>query len=164
MPLASRRKSAPRLSHVGSNSRARMVDVTEKAETVREARASGRIRISKAAMSLVRRHGLKKGPVTEVARFAGIQAAKRTAEAIPLCHPLRLSQVDVEILPRSYGFEINATVKTRGQTGVEMEALHAVSLAALTVYDMVKAADPKMVIGPIQLESKTGGRTDDFKR
>src|SRR6187401_1469656 len=144
MPKARARKSAPKtasknvvkLSHVGKDSRARMVDVTDKADTVREARASGRITISKKAMALVKAHSLEKGPVTAVARFAGIQAAKRTSDAIPMCHPLLLSQVDVAIFPRSYGFEITSTVKTRGQTGAEMEALHAVSVAALTIYDM----------------------------
>jgi cyclic pyranopterin phosphate synthase len=157
-------KVALRLSHVGGNSRARMVDVTDKAETAREARASGRITISKAAMALVRAHSLEKGPVTAVARFAGIQAAKRTSDAIPMCHPLLLSQVDVAIIPRSFGFEITAMVKTKGQTGAEMEALHAVSVAALTIYDMVKAADKKMVISDIRLESKTGGKSGDFRR
>ena len=168
MPPLRSRKSSPRpaskLSHVGRNSRARMVDVTDKAETVREARASGRITISKAAMALVRAHSLEKGPVTAVARFAGIQAAKRTSDAIPMCHPLLLSQVDVVIIPKPYGFEVTATVKTKGQTGAEMEALHAVSVAALTIYDMVKAADKKMVIGDIRLESKTGGKSGDFRR
>lgn len=168
MKKASPRKKAPkvspRLSHVGKNSRARMVDVTEKAETVREAKASGRIQISKAAMALVRAHSLEKGPVTAVARFAGIQAAKRTSDAIPMCHPLLLSQVDVVIIPRPYGFEITATVKTKGQTGAEMEALHAVAVAALTIYDMVKAADKKMVIGDIRLDSKSGGQSGDFRR
>ncbi len=164
MPKAPARKGAPKLSHVGRNSRARMVDVTDKADTVREARASGRILISKAAMALVRRHSLEKGPVTAVARFAGIQAAKRTADAIPMCHPLLLSQVDVVIIPRPFGFEIAATVKTKGPTGAEMEALHAVSIAALTIYDMVKAADKRMVIGEIRLESKRGGKSGDFLR
>ena len=157
-------KTARRLSHVGRNSRARMVDVTDKADTVREARASGQILISKAAMALVRKHSLEKGPVTAVARFAGIQAAKRTSDAIPMCHPLLLSQVDVAVIPRAFGFEITATVKTRGQTGAEMEALHAVAVAALTIYDMVKAADKKMVIGAIRLDSKTGGKSGDFSR
>ena len=158
------RKRTPKLSHIGRDSRARMVDVTDKDDTVREARASGQIRISKAAMALVRRHSLEKGPVTAVARFAGIQAAKRTSDAIPMCHPLLLSQIDMVIIPQSFGFEITATVKTRGQTGAAMEALHAVSVAALTIYDMVKAADKKMVIGEIRLESKRGGKSGDFRR
>ena len=114
-------KPAPKLSHVDKKSDARMVDVSEKAETVREAKASGRITISKKAMALVRAHSLEKGPVTAVARFAGIQAAKRTSDAIPMCHPLLLSQVDVVIIPRPFGFDVTATVKTRGQTGAEME-------------------------------------------
>lgn len=164
MAQAATPKPAPKLSHVGKNSRARMVDVSDKAETIREARASGRISISKTAMALVRKHTLKKGPVTAVARFAGIQAAKRTSDAIPMCHPLLLSNVDVEVVPRAFGFEITATVKTKGRTGVEMEALHAVSVAALTIYDMVKAADQKMVIGHIRLESKTGGKSGEFRR
>ncbi len=163
MPPAARKRT-PKLSHVSSDSRARMVDVTDKADTVREARASGQIRISKAAMALVRRHSLEKGPVTAVARFAGILAAKRTSDAIPMCHPLLLSQIDVVIIPRPFGFEITAIVKTRGQTGAEMEALHAVSVAALTIYDMVKAADQKMVIGEIRLDLKTGGKSGDFRR
>lgn len=164
MPKARARKPAVRLSHVSASSDARMVDVSEKAETAREAKASGRITISKKAMALVRAHSLEKGPVTAVARFAGIQAAKRTSDAIPMCHPLLLSQVDVVIIPRPFGFEITATVKTKGQTGAEMEALHAVSIAALTIYDMVKAADKKMVISDIRLESKSGGKSGDFRR
>ena len=164
MAASPARKRTAKLSHVDKDSRARMVDVTDKAETVREARASGRIAISKAAMGLVRAHSLEKGPVTAIARFARIQAAKRTSDAIPMCHPLLLSQVDVVIIPKAFGFEIHATVKTKGQTGAEMEALHAVSVAALTIYDMVKAADKKMVISDIRLESKTGGKSGDFRR
>ena len=164
VPKKAARKTTKRLSHVGRNSRARMVDVSEKADTAREAKASARILISKAAMSLVRKHSLEKGPVTAVARFAGIQAAKRTSDAIPMCHPLLLSQVDVAVIPRPFGFEITSTVKTKGQTGAEMEALHAVSVAALTIYDMVKAADKRMVIEGIRLESKTGGKSGAFKR
>ncbi|MEO5760695.1 MAG: cyclic pyranopterin monophosphate synthase MoaC [Vicinamibacteria bacterium] len=164
MPKTSAKKAPAKLSHVGRNSRARMVDVTDKVDSVREARASGRILISKAAMALVKKHSLEKGPVTAVARFAGIQAAKRTSDAIPMCHPLLLSQVDVAIFPRPFGFEITSIVKTRGQTGAEMEALHAVSVAALTIYDMVKAADKKMVIGEIRLDLKTGGKSGDFQR
>jgi cyclic pyranopterin phosphate synthase len=160
---AAKKKETRKLSHVGRDSRARMVDVTDKADTVREAKASGRITISKSAMALVRKHSLEKGPVIAVARFAGIQAAKRTSDAIPMCHALLLSQVDVAIIPRPFGFEITATVKTKGQTGAEMEALHAVSVAALTIYDMVKAADKRMVIGEIHLDSKTGGKSGDFK-
>lgn len=157
-------KPLKRLSHIGRKSNARMVDVSDKADSVREARASGKIAISRAAMSLVKKHSLEKGPVTAVARFAGIQAAKRTSDAIPMCHPLLLSQVDVAVFPRQYGFEITSVVKTKGQTGAEMEALHAVSIAALTIYDMVKAADKRMVISDIRLDSKTGGKSGDFQR
>jgi cyclic pyranopterin phosphate synthase len=162
--MATTPKRPTKLSHVGRHSRARMVDVTDKADTIREAKASGRIRISKAAMALVRAHSLEKGPVTAVARFAGIQAAKRTSDAIPMCHPLLLSQVDVAIVPRAYGFEITSLVRTKGPTGAEMEALHAVSVAALTIYDMVKAADKKMVISHIRLDSKTGGKSGNYRR
>jgi len=141
-----------------------MVDVSAKPVSAREAVARGRIRISRAAMRLVRAGGLRKGGVVEVARLAGIQAAKRTAEAIPLCHPLPLAHVDVDLTPRLDGFEIEARVRVDARTGAEMEALHAVALAALTVYDMVKAADKRMTIGELRVVSKTGGRSGDFKR
>ena len=153
-----------RLSHVGPDGRARMVDVSEKDVTAREAVARGRIRIAPAALRLARRGALKKGSVTEVARLAGILAAKRTAEAIPLCHPLLLSHVDVELRARRDGFEIEARVRTEGRTGAEMEALHAVAVAALTVYDMVKAADRAMTITDIVLVEKSGGRGGAYRR
>jgi cyclic pyranopterin phosphate synthase len=139
---------------------ARMVDVSGKAATVREAVARGSIRISPAAMRLARSGRLRKGGVVEVARLAGILAAKRTAEAIPLCHPLPLAHVDVELRPRRDGFVIEARVRTVAPTGAEMEALHAVAVAALTVYDMVKAADRGMTISDVRLISKTGGTSD----
>jgi cyclic pyranopterin monophosphate synthase len=151
-----------RLSHVGGDGRARMVDVSGKAVTAREAVARGRVRVSRAAMRLVRAGALKKGPVEEVARLAGIQAAKRTAEAIPLCHPLPLEWVEVNVRAQAAGFAIEARVRITGRTGAEMEALHAVAVAALTVYDMVKAADPAMEIGAIALVSKTGGRSGSW--
>jgi cyclic pyranopterin phosphate synthase len=154
----------PKLSHVDASGAARMVDVSAKATTVREAVAEGRIRIAPAALRLVRAGKLKKGGVVEVARLAGIMAAKKTADVIPLCHPLPLTGVDVELLPRAYGFAIRATVRTTAQTGVEMEALHAVAVAALTVYDMVKAADKRMTIEGIRLRRKTGGQSGDFRR
>lgn len=141
-----------------------MVDVSEKPVTAREARASGRVFVSSAAMAIVRRDGLPKGSVVEVARLAGIQAAKRTSDVIPLCHSLLLSSVDVAITPEKTGFRIKSIVRTIGQTGAEMEALHAVAVAALTIYDMVKAVDKRMVVGEITLESKKGGRSGDFKR
>jgi cyclic pyranopterin phosphate synthase len=141
-----------------------MVDVSGKPVSVREAVARGRIRIAPAAMRIVRAGGLAKGGVVEVARLAGILAAKRTAEAIPLCHPLALSHVDLALRPRRDGFEIEAQVRTEARTGAEMEALHAVAIAALTVYDMVKAADKAMTIGEIRLVRKTGGRSGAYRR
>jgi cyclic pyranopterin phosphate synthase len=141
-----------------------MVDVSEKPVTSREAVARGRITIAPAAMRLAREGRLEKGGVVEVARLAGILAAKRTADAIPLCHPLPLAHVDVNLHPRRDGFTIEARVRTDARTGVEMEALHAVAVAALTVYDMVKAADKAMTIGPISLVSKTGGSSGPRRR
>jgi len=137
-----------------------MVDVSAKAVTVREAIARGRVEISAAAMRIVRAGNLPKGAVAEVARIAGIMAAKRTHEAIPLCHPLALSHVDVDVTARGSGFDIEARVRTEARTGAEMEALHAVAVAALTVYDMVKAVDKAMTISDIRLVRKTGGKTD----
>ena len=154
----------PPLSHVDEEGRARMVDVSEKPLTAREAVARGRIRISRTAMRVVRAGRLEKGGVVETARLAGIFAAKRTAEAIPLCHPLTLTHVDVDLRPRADGFEIEARVRTTARTGAEMEALHAVALAALTVYDMVKAVDKAMTIGEIRVVKKTGGRSGDYRR
>ncbi|PYQ48436.1 MAG: cyclic pyranopterin monophosphate synthase MoaC [Acidobacteria bacterium] len=141
-----------------------MVDVSAKPVTAREAVARGRIRIAPAALRLARAGGLPKGGLVEVARLAGVLAAKRTAEAIPLCHPLPLTHVDVELIPRRDGFEIEARVRTDARTGAEMEALHAVAVAALTVYDMVKAADREMVISDIRLVRKSGGRRGEYVR
>jgi len=141
-----------------------MVDVSAKLATVREAVARGRIRISGPAMRLLRAGRLRKGGVVEVARLAGILAAKRTPEVIPLCHPLPLTHVDVTLLPRRDGFAIEARVRTEARTGAEMEALHAVAVAALTVYDMVKAADPAMTITDVLLVKKTGGKSGDYRR
>jgi len=141
-----------------------MVDVSAKPVTAREAVARGRIVISPSAMRLARSGELRKGGVAEVARLAGVLAAKRTADAIPLCHPLPLTHVDVDVEPRRDGFAIEARVKTTARTGAEMEALHAVAVAALTVYDMVKAADPAMTIGDIRLVRKTGGSSDRARR
>jgi cyclic pyranopterin monophosphate synthase len=134
-----------------------MVDVSAKPVTSREAVARGKIAIKAAAMRLARSGKLRKGGVAEVARLAGVLAAKRTADAIPLCHPLPLTHVDVDVEPRRDGFAIEARVRTAARTGAEMEALHAVAVAALTVYDMVKAADGGMTIGDIRLVRKTGG-------
>lgn len=141
-----------------------MVDVSAKPATAREAVARGRIRIAPTAMRLARAGRLKKGGVVEVARLAGVMAAKRTADAIPLCHPLALTHVDVDLRPRRDGFEIEARVRTLAPTGAEMEALHAVAVAALTVYDMVKAADKGMTITDVRLVKKSGGRGGDYRR
>jgi cyclic pyranopterin phosphate synthase len=141
-----------------------MVDVSSKPVTAREAVARGRIQIAPAALKIARAGKLPKGGIVEVARLAGVLAAKRTADAIPLCHPLPLTHVDVEIRPRRDGFEIEATVRTDARTGAEMEALHAVAVAALTVYDMVKAADKGMTISDIRLIRKTGGSRGVYVR
>jgi cyclic pyranopterin monophosphate synthase len=148
-----------RLSHLDAEGAARMVDVSGKEVTARQAVARGRITVSPAAMRLARSGGLRKGGVVEVARLAGILAAKRTAEAIPLCHPLPLAHVDVDVTARGAGFDIEARVRTEARTGAEMEALHAVAVAALTVYDMVKAADKAMTINDIRVVEKTGGKS-----
>ena len=141
-----------------------MVDVSSKPVTAREAVARGRIHIAPAALKIARAGKVPKGGIVEVARLAGVLAAKRTADAIPLCHPLPLTHVDVEIRPRRDGFEIEATVRTDARTGAEMEALHAVAVAALTVYDMVKAADKGMTISDIRLIRKTGGSRGVYVR
>jgi cyclic pyranopterin monophosphate synthase len=163
--MARKSKKSMRLSHVDEKTgEARMVDVGAKPASVREAVARGRILISREAMRLVRAGALKKGDPLQVARLAGIMAAKQTANLIPLCHPLPLSKIDVELTPRRDGYDIRATVRTTAQTGVEMEALTAVSIAALTMYDMVKAADKSMTITDIQLVSKRGGTSGDYER
>jgi cyclic pyranopterin phosphate synthase len=149
---------------VDAKGAARMVDVSDKPATAREAVARGRILIAPAAMRLARAGRLKKGAVEEVARLAGVMAAKRTAEAIPLCHPLPLAHVEVDLTARRDGFEIEARVRTVAPTGAEMEALHAVAVAALTVYDMVKAADRSMTVTDVRLVSKSGGRSGAYRR
>jgi len=134
-----------------------MVDVSGKPPSAREAVARGRITMSRTAARLVQAGAGPKGPVVEVARLAGVMAAKRTADLIPLCHPLPLTHVDVRVTPRRDGFAIEATARTTAQTGVEMEALTAVAVAALTLYDMAKAVDKAMSIGDVRLVKKTGG-------
>jgi cyclic pyranopterin phosphate synthase len=158
-----RQGRAPRLSHVGARGEIRMVDVSAKAVTAREAVARGRITMSREAIRQIRAGAVKKGDPLQTARLAGIMAAKRTADAIPLCHPLPLSHADVQLRPRRDGYEIEARVRTTAQTGVEMEALHAVAVAALTIYDMIKAVDKRMVIGEIRLVEKRGGRSGDYR-
>ena len=141
-----------------------MVDVGDKAVTNREATARGEIVMSSAALSLIRRGAVAKGDPLQTARLAGIMAAKQTASLIPLCHPLMLSHVSVELTPTRRGYRIESRVRTSGQTGVEMEALTAVAVAALTIYDMVKAVDRAMVIGDICLVEKRGGRSGHYRR
>jgi len=150
----------PVLSHVDRTGRARMVDVSAKAATAREAVARGHITLSAAARAAIRGKRLKKGDPLSAARLAGVMAAKRTSELIPLCHPLQLTHADVELDAVKDGYDITATVRTTGPTGVEMEALTAVAVAALTIYDMVKAVDHRMTIGRIRLIAKTGGKRD----
>ena len=155
----------PDLSHFDETGASRMVDTSEKPETVREARATGCVRMSPATLSLIRERGLAKGDVLEVARIAAIMGAKRTSDLIPLCHPLPLTGVDVEFsFPSDVLLKIEATVRVFGRTGVEMEALTAVSVAALTVYDMCKAVDRVMTIERVRLEEKSGGRSGAFRR
>lgn len=151
-----------RLSHVGKKGEARMVDVSRKPATSRVAVAKGRVSMSKAARAALARGNAKKGDVLGIARLAGILAAKRTAELIPLCHALPLAEITIELEPDSSGVAITATAKTVAQTGVEMEALTAVSVAALTLYDMLKAVDRSMTIGEIRLVEKSGGRSGHY--
>src|SRR5688572_3606672 len=158
-----RRPAPARLSHVDSRGDVRMVDVGDKPVTAREAVARGRITMSRAAVRQIRAGAVKKGDPLQTARLAGIMAAKRTSDVIPLCHPLALSHADVVLRPLADGYDIEARVRTAGQTGVEMEALHAVAVAALTIYDMIKAVDKHMVIGEIRLVEKRGGRSGDFR-
>jgi cyclic pyranopterin phosphate synthase len=154
----------PKLSHVDESGRAKMVDVSAKAETQRIAIAKGEIVMQKSTLDLILAGEIKKGDVLTLAQVAGIMAAKRTSDLIPLCHPLQLSKVDVDCIPDETlpGVRITATVKTTGKTGVEMEALTAVSLAALTIYDMTKAAEKTMRIQNIRLVEKHGGRSGDI--
>ena len=148
------------LTHIDEKGRARMVDVGDKPATARRAEASGRLRMSAATRARVLAGDVPKGNVVEVARIGGIQAAKRTAELIPLCHPLPLTHVDVQVEPDPEGLSVRATAACQGPTGVEMEALTAASVALLILYDMCKAIDKEMVISDVRLESKSGGRTD----
>ena len=152
------------LTHVDARGRVKMVDVGEKPVTSREAIARASITMSAEARRLIRAGRVKKGDPLQAARLAGILAAKQTASLIPLCHPLPLTGIDVELVPTSRGYGIEARVRTTAQTGVEMEALTAVAVAALTIYDMVKAVDKAMVIGDICLEYKAGGRSGVYRR
>ncbi|MGO9244354.1 MAG: cyclic pyranopterin monophosphate synthase MoaC [Verrucomicrobiia bacterium] len=144
-----------KLSHVDNRGKARMVDVSAKPVQLREAIARGSIHLKRETLVLIVKNRIAKGDVFHTARIAGIQAAKRTAELIPLCHPLNLTHVDVDLQAKPGGIEITATARIAAQTGVEMESLTAVAVTALTIYDMCKAVDKSMVIGEIKLVSKT---------
>ncbi len=152
-----------RLTHLDDTGAARMVDVGAKPVTAREATATGRITLSPHALALVRDASTKKGDVLAVARVAGIMAAKRTADLIPLCHPLPLTRVAIDLALLEDGVEATATCATTGQTGVEMEALTAATVALLTIYDMVKAVDKDMVIGDVRVTRKSGGTSGDYR-
>ena len=154
----------PRLTHVDETGAARMVDVSAKEATTRQAVATGRVRVSRTVIALLRGEGVPKGDALGVARVAGIMAAKRTPDLVPLCHPLAISGVTVDLNVADEAVEIAATVRTTDRTGVEMEALTAVSVAALTVVDMVKAVDKAAVISDIRVETKTGGKSGDWVR
>ena len=150
------------LTHIDETGRAHMVDVSDKAITTREARAEGFVRMTPETLALAISGDAKKGDVRATAEIAGIMAAKRTSELIPLCHPLALSKVEVRVAPGEGGLSVTSRVRTTGQTGVEMEALTAVSVACLTVYDMLKAAEKGMVIEAVRLVAKSGGASGDW--
>ena len=152
------------LTHFNEHGRARMVDVSEKEKTFRTARAAGKVRMNPETLSLVRTGGVAKGDVLAVAQVAGNMAAKRTWELIPMCHPLLLSGVDLSFSYEEDGIALCAEERCKGETGVEMEALTAVSAAALTIYDMCKAVQRDMAIENIRLLEKTGGKSGDFRR
>ncbi|MFN2516537.1 MAG: cyclic pyranopterin monophosphate synthase MoaC [Pyrinomonadaceae bacterium] len=152
------------LSHIDGEGRVKMVDTSDKVPTTRHAVASARVLMAKETVAAVQEHRTPKGDPLEAARLAGIMAAKRTAELIPLCHPLPLTHVDVQARVEDYGIYLESVVSTNAQTGVEMEALTAVSVAALTIYDMCKALDKGITISDVRLESKTGGKSGDYLR
>jgi len=152
------------LTHVDASGNARMVDVSQKRVTIREATASGRLRTTSEVVELLRQNGLPKGDALTVARVAGIAGAKRTPDLVPLCHPVALHAVTVELDVRADSVEITATTRTADRTGVEMEAITAVMVAALTLYDMVKAVDRAAQLTDIQLVHKSGGRSGEWNR
>lgn len=151
-----------RLTHMDESGRARMVDVSDKAVTTREAVAEGFLRMTPETLALALSGEGKKGDVRAVAEIAGVMAAKRTSDLIPMCHPLPITKAEVRVEPADGGLAVTARVKTTGQTGVEMEALTAASVACLTLYDMLKAAEKGMVIETVRLVSKTGGKSGDW--
>ncbi|MDP3301450.1 MAG: cyclic pyranopterin monophosphate synthase MoaC [Sulfuricurvum sp.] len=154
------------LTHLDERDRPKMVDVSDKTTTSRVAVASGLITMSQDAFNAVIQQTAKKGPVLQTAVIAAIMGTKKTSDLIPMCHPLNLSGVncDIDELPELPGFRLTVTAKLSGQTGVEMEALTGTSIGLLTIYDMLKAIDKSMIIGPIQLENKSGGKSGDYKR
>jgi cyclic pyranopterin phosphate synthase len=155
---------AGKLTHIDESGRARMVDVSDKAVTTREAVAEGFVRMAPETLALALSGEGKKGDVRAVAEIAGVMAAKQTPNLIPMCHPLPISKAEVRVEAAEGGLSVTARVKTTGQTGVEMEALTACSIACLTLYDMLKAAEKGMVIEAVRLVSKTGGKSGDWKR
>ncbi len=152
------------LTHIDEQGNARMVDVSSKTDTRRVAVASGRVHLASETIALIRSGGVPKGDVLAAARIAGIMAAKKTSELIPLCHPLPITSVSVDLTVEDDSVNIQATVVVTGKTGVEMEALTAVSVAALTIYDMVKAVDRAAIITDIRLEHKSGGKSGEYHR
>lgn len=155
-----------KLSHINSTGKAEMVDVSEKEITTRTAEAYAEVKVSKEIFDAIKNNEIKKGDVLAIAKFAGIQAAKKTSELIPLCHNIFISKIDLELKLNSKKItvEIKSYAKTTAQTGIEMEALTAVSVAALTIYDMCKAIDKSMVINEIKLLSKTGGKSGNYTK
>jgi cyclic pyranopterin phosphate synthase len=162
--MAAAEDTGARLTHVDETGAARMVDVSGKEPTAREATASGKVRVSGEVLRLLRGDGVPKGDALGVARIAGIMAAKRTPDLVPLCHPLAISGVSVDLDVVDDGVAISATVRTTDRTGVEMEALTAVSVAALALVDMVKAVDKGAVISDVRVEAKTGGKSGPWRR
>lgn len=153
-----------KLSHFDKDGKVKMVDVSKKAATARRAVASARVLLNKETLQALQTQANPKGDPLEIARIAGIMAAKKTSELIPLCHQIALTKAEVKAEIRDFGIYLEAEVKTNAQTGVEMEALTAVSVAALTIYDMCKALDKAITISDIRLESKTGGKSGEFRR
>ncbi len=151
-------------SHIDENGTPHMVDISEKRPTVRTAKAYGKVIVSKEVYEAIKEKNIVKGPVLETAKIAGIMGAKKTSELIPLTHPLLIEHIDIEFRMRPYEIEIFASVKMEGKTGAEMEALTAVSLAALTIYDMCKAVDKGIVISDVKLLRKTGGKSGEYVR
>ncbi|MGL5655589.1 MAG: cyclic pyranopterin monophosphate synthase MoaC [Fusobacteriaceae bacterium] len=158
--MSSEKDKSEDLTHFNSSGRAKMVDVSDKKITDRTAVAEGYIYVSEGTIDVIKKGGIKKGDVLSVAQVAGIMGAKKTSEIIPMCHNIFISGANIEFEIDEKSIKILATVKTSGQTGIEMEALSAVSIAALTIYDMCKAIDKEMVIGEIKLLKKTGGKSD----